>query len=59
MTTADFLELERRKEVRKDLRDQFATAALISLANCQSLNKHEIAKDCYALADAMLAERDR
>ena len=47
----------------KSLRDWFAGQALVgNLANHECVWKEypgDIAKDCYALADAMLAEREK
>jgi len=41
------------------LRDYFAAAALPSIytAGVGDLSEHEIAADCYSMADAMLAAR--
>lgn len=41
------------------LRDAFACAALPAACNAASRAARDIAQDAYAIADAMLAERDK
>lgn len=52
-------EFDRKVKLKRDLRDQFAMAALPAMINqyphiCKSM----IADDCYAYADAMLRSRE-
>ena len=41
-----------------ELRDQFAMAAMQAMLTGVSWNKYDLARDAYAVADAMLEQRE-